>query len=33
VAGSVEIRLGTEAKSRAVQGELARQIYVVPDEG
>lgn len=32
VAGSVEIRLGGEAKSRAVLGELARQIYVVPDE-
>jgi DtxR family Mn-dependent transcriptional regulator len=32
VAGSVEIRVGTEPKSRAVQGELARQIYVVPDE-
>lgn len=30
---SVEIRLGSDAKSRAVQGELARQIYVVPDEG
>jgi len=33
VAGSIEIRLGTESKFRAVQGELARQIYVVPDEG
>ncbi|MEQ1856295.1 MAG: metal-dependent transcriptional regulator [Longimicrobiales bacterium] len=33
VAGAVEVRLGKEAKSRAVQGELARQIYVVPDEG
>jgi hypothetical protein len=33
VAGSVEIRLGSEAKSRAVQGDLARQIFIVPDEG
>lgn len=33
VAGSVEIRLGSEVRSRAVQGDLARQIYVVPDEG
>lgn len=33
VAGSVEIRLGAESKSRAVEGALARQIYVVPDEG
>jgi len=33
VAGAVEIRLGGEAKPRAVVGELARQIYVVPDEG
>jgi DtxR family Mn-dependent transcriptional regulator len=32
VAGSVEIRLGTETKPRAVQGDLARQIYVVPDD-
>ena len=30
--GSVEISLGTEAESRPVQGDLARQIYVVPDE-
>jgi DtxR family Mn-dependent transcriptional regulator len=33
VTGSVEVRLGTESKSRAVEGALARQIYVVPDEG
>ena len=36
VAGSVEIRLDSgegEADPRAVRGELARQIYVVPDEG
>jgi DtxR family Mn-dependent transcriptional regulator len=32
VAGSVEIELGSDAKARAVQGELARRIYVVPDE-
>jgi len=34
VAGAVEISLGEEgAESRAVQDDLARQIYVVPDEG
>ncbi len=34
VAGSVEISLGVDDKeSRAVEGSLARQIYVVPDEG
>lgn len=33
VAGSVEISLGTGQESRAVEGSLARQIYVVPDEG
>jgi DtxR family Mn-dependent transcriptional regulator len=34
VAGAVEISLGEEkGRSRAVQDELARQIYVVPDEG
>jgi DtxR family Mn-dependent transcriptional regulator len=34
VAGSVEISLGIDDKeSRAVEGALARQIYVVPDEG
>ncbi len=33
VAGAVEISLGAdEAESRAVEGSLARQIYVVPDE-
>jgi len=33
VAGSVEISLGDgQAASRAVGGDLARQIYVVPDE-
>jgi DtxR family Mn-dependent transcriptional regulator len=30
--GVVEISLGSEVKPRAVQRELARQIYVVPDE-
>jgi DtxR family Mn-dependent transcriptional regulator len=34
VAGAVEISLDAEGvESRAVQDELARQIYVVPDEG
>ncbi len=33
VAGSVEISLGVDGESRAVEGSLARQIYVVPDEG
>jgi DtxR family Mn-dependent transcriptional regulator len=34
VAGAVEISLGDgSAASRAVQDDLARQIYVVPDEG
>jgi DtxR family transcriptional regulator, Mn-dependent transcriptional regulator len=33
VAGSVEISLGASRESRAVEGSLARQIYVVPDEG
>ena len=33
VAGSVEISLGAGEESRAVEGSLARQIYVVPDEG
>jgi DtxR family Mn-dependent transcriptional regulator len=33
VAGAVEISLGADhSESRAVQDELARQIYVVPDE-
>jgi len=33
VEGSVEISLGAGTESRAVEGSLARQIYVVPDEG
>ena len=33
VAGAVEVQLGRESEARAVQGELARRIYVVPDEG
>jgi DtxR family Mn-dependent transcriptional regulator len=34
VAGSVEISLDADgAESRAVEGSLARQIYVVPEEG
>ena len=33
VAGWVEIRIGAGQESRAVEGTLARQIYVVPDEG
>lgn len=33
VAGSVSISLGNEGTQRAVQGELARQIFVVSDEG
>jgi DtxR family Mn-dependent transcriptional regulator len=32
VAGSVEISLGAGTESRAVEGSLARQIYVVPDD-
>jgi DtxR family Mn-dependent transcriptional regulator len=33
VAGSVEFRLGASRQSRSVEGGLARQIYVVPDDG
>jgi DtxR family Mn-dependent transcriptional regulator len=32
VAGSVEFRLGGASEPRSVEGSLARQIYVVPDE-
>jgi DtxR family Mn-dependent transcriptional regulator len=32
VDGVVEFRLGTGKESRSVEGSLARQIYVVPDE-
>jgi DtxR family Mn-dependent transcriptional regulator len=32
VDGAVEIRLDGESKSRAVRGDLARQVYVVPDD-
>ena len=32
VAGFVEFRLGASKQSRSVEGGLARQIYVVPDE-
>jgi DtxR family Mn-dependent transcriptional regulator len=32
VADSVEISLGPGASSRAIRGDLARQIFVVPDE-
>ena len=33
VAGVVEFSLGAGKKARSVEGSLARQIYVVPDEG
>jgi hypothetical protein len=33
VAGAVEISIGASAEARAVEGSLARHIYVVPDEG
>jgi hypothetical protein len=32
VEGAVEISLGRGKESRSVEGSLARQIYVVPDE-
>ena len=32
VAGSVEFSLGGASEPRSVEGSLARQIYVVPDE-